>query len=102
MLLGSIVAKDEESLSIAPEKLTKDSEGYNESNLQLYNVKDFKNTQILKYDNAGKTLDIIEIPNDEYQSAIDALSAYDDGTEPSKVLLYVYKKAVKLLVILPE
>ena len=102
VLLGSIVAKDEESLSIAPEKLTKDSEGYNESNLQLYNVKDFKNTQILKYDNAGKTLDIIEIPNDEYQSAIDALSAYDDGTEPSKVLLYVYKKAVKLLVILPE
>ncbi len=102
ILIGSIVAKDEGSLSIAPENLTKDSEGYNESELQLYNVKDFNSAQILKYDNTGKKLEIIEIPNDEYQAAIDALATYDDGMDPSKVLIYVYKKAVKLLVILPE
>lgn len=102
VIIGSVVAKDDAAISIAPENLTKDSESYDESKLQLFNTTDFKNAQILVYDNTGKTLEISEVKSDEYQSAIDALSAYDDGVEPSKVLIYIYKRGVKLLVVLPE
>lgn len=102
LIIGSVVAKDESAISIAPEKLTKESPNYGTSELQLFNVTDFRDAQILKYDNTGKNLDIIEIPSDEYQAAIDALGAYNDGVEPSKVLVYIYKNSVKLFVILPE
>ncbi len=102
VIIGSVYAKDEDAISIAPTKLTKDSEEYSGKDLLLYNIKNFSNATVLKYDNTGKELEIIEIPSDERTSAIDALSAYDDGVEPSKILIYFYKNSAKLFVILPE
>lgn len=100
LILGSVVAKDESAISIAPEELSKDSESYGD--VQLFNVSDFSGAQILVYDNTGKNLEINEVDGSEYAAAIDALNAYDDGVEPSKVLVYIYKRSVKLLVVLPD
>lgn len=101
-ILGSVVASDDSTVSIIPERLDAkeddEEEGYDRTKVQLYNISSFKDAQILIYDYKNDKLELIE---GEYEPAIASLQTYESGVEPSKVFIFAYKNVPKLLCILP-
>ncbi len=98
VILGTVYSRDDYNIQVAPEFLYADEECSDESMLQSFMINDFKSAQILFYDAEKKDL---EITRTDYESAFAGLTAVKDGTEPSKVLIYQYRGAVRLLCILP-
>lgn len=96
-ILGSVAARDDESVSVAPEELSADDE-YDTTTAISFNITDFEGAQVLVYDTTGQKLEIVE---SDYESALGGLTAVGQGT-PSKVLIYMSEGKIKLLCVLPQ
>ncbi len=105
MVLGSVTAVDEESVAVLPEYLTKD-DYYDETEIadssMNFALSSFSGARVLKYDNTGKTLKINDMGTD-YEGALKGMAPYSyEAVNPTKVLIYMYEGAVKLVCILGE
>lgn len=97
-ILASVVARDDSTLTIAPQELEADDD-YDITQAISFNVEDFENAQILIYDDTGRELAIKE---GDYISAIAGLTAYADNATPSKILIYMTEGKIKLICVLPQ
>ncbi len=106
MVLGSVVAIDDEIISIMPEYLDKESEVEDITAASLnVSISSFKNARILKYEyeDDQKTIKAINDVSSDYEGVIKSLTSYNAGvTNPTKVMLYMYDGTVKMLCVLGE
>lgn len=97
-IIGSVVARDEATLTIAAQELAADDD-YDITEAISFNVEDFEDAQVLIYDATGRELAINE---GDYISAIAGLTSYADNATPSKVLIYMTEGKIKLICVLPQ
>lgn len=97
-ILGTVVAKSDTNIVIAPEDLNSGDTQENESENITFSVDEFSSATVLIYNNADKGL---EIKTDDYSSAIAGLTAFDGTNTPSKVLIYMSEGDINLICIFP-
>ncbi|MBR5152242.1 MAG: S-layer homology domain-containing protein [Clostridia bacterium] len=100
VMLGSIVTTDDSNVTIYPGYLEA-KPGANLSSIYAFDLSQFASAQVLKYtlDNNGKL--VITDVSSEYNGAIRSATNYNNGmSNPTKVLVYLYKGSPKLLVLL--
>lgn len=98
-ILGTVVAKSDSNVVIAPEDLNAGDTQENESDNITFSTDEFSDATVLIYkntDNKG-----LEIKKDDYSSAIAGLTAFDGSNTPSKVLIYMSEGHINLLCVFP-
>lgn len=98
VILGSVVARDDSSIIVVPEELSK-GDSYDESLEQIFNVSDFDRARVLIYDNTDRELKVVE---GDYESALSGLVSSINDSDPSKVLIYMSEGKIQLLCVLPQ
>ncbi len=103
VILGSVAAMDEESISIIPEYLGKgDTVADITSKSVNFPISSFSSARVLKYDTTGTELKINDVSSD-YQGVIKSLTTYNDGiSNPTKVLVYLSEGKICMLCVLGE
>ena len=103
IIMGSVVAVDDNAIAIIPEKLG-DGDVVEDITSKSYSfsISDFSGARIVKYDTSGKKLQVNDVSS-EYEGIIKGLVTYEDGvSNPTKVMLYMYDSKVRLFCILGE
>lgn len=102
VLLGSVIAADDDAISVVPENLSKDDNYNTEGKGYSFSISDFSNARVVKYDTSGKNLQIKDVSS-EYEGMIRGMVPYEyQVSNPTKVLIYQYRGRVKALCILGE
>ena len=97
-ILGTVVAKSDTNIVIAPEDLNSGDTQKNEAENITFSIDEFSDATVLIYKNTDKGL---EIKTDDYSSAIASLTAFDGTNTPSKVLIYMSEGDINLICIFP-
>ena len=99
-MLGSVIATDDNSISILPQRLAEGDIIDSTSEAMNFTFSQFSGARVLQYDDAGRELVINDV-SDDYEGVLKGLAGYNEGlSNPDKVLLYMYKGSVKLLCVL--
>ncbi len=104
VMLGSIVATDETSISILPQYLTATDTPVDTSSATPFAISNFSSARVLKYDydNNGQLIAVNDAGSD-YEGVLKGLTSYNNGqSNPTKVLLYLYQGAVRMIAVLGE
>ena len=100
ILLGSVVATDDSSISILPQRLVEGDTIDSMAEAMNFTFSQFSGAQVLSYDDTGKDLIINDVSSD-YEGVLKGLAGYNEGlSNPSKVLLYMVDSRVKLFCVL--
>ncbi len=101
-IIGSVVATDEVTLSVADEFFTAEQAEageYDTTKATNFNISDFDDALVLIYDTTGQNF---KIKVGEYESVIASFTTYTDKITPSKILIYMTEGKIKLLCVLPQ
>ena len=100
IMLGSVIATDDNSISILPQRLAEGDIIDSTSEAMNFTFSQFSGARVLQYDDAGRELVINDV-SDDYEGVLKGLAGYNEGlSNPDKVLLYMHKGSVKLLCVL--
>ncbi|MBQ4145057.1 MAG: S-layer homology domain-containing protein [Clostridia bacterium] len=105
VILGSVVATDDSSISVIDKDVTggvEDELSQTElANARNISFADFSGARILVYDDSAKELLITDV-SDDYQANLKGLVGYDPSGEvkPSKIMIYSSKGKIRLVCIL--
>ena len=101
-IIGSVVARDEDTLLIADCKFSEDDvkdQSYNTTNAMSFDIAQFEDAIILTYDTEGDELELI---SGNYEETIAGFTSYTDEVAPTKILIYMSEGEIKLLCVLPD
>lgn len=101
ILLGSVIAVDDNAISVIDEELSKDDDVDVSGKGYSFSISDFSGARVVKYDTSGKNLQVKDVSSD-YEGTLRGLVPYEyEVSDPSKVLIYMYDGRVKTICILP-
>ncbi len=99
VILGSVIATDDTSISILADHIEKGEEA-NVNDAINFEFSQISGARVLYYNETGKEL-VIDDVSSEYQSVLKSLTGYKkDLTNPSKVLVYMSKGKICMFCVL--
>ncbi len=101
-IVGSVVARDEETILIADRKFSDDDvkeQSYLTTDAMSFDIEQFEDAIVLTYDTEGDELEII---SGDYIETIAGFTSYTDEVAPTKILIYMSEGEIKLLCVLPS
>jgi len=101
-IMGSIVARDDNTVTIADKFFTDEEVAAGDYDTKLatnFDVDDFASAIVLIYNTEGQ---VFEMQVGDYSSTIAGFASYTDGISPTKVLVYMTKGKIKMLCVLPQ
>lgn len=102
ILIGSVIAVDDNAISVIDEELSKDDDVDVSGKGFSFSISDFSGARVVKYDTSGKNLQVKDVSSD-YEGTLRALVPYEyEVSNPSKVLIYMYDGRAKAICVLPE
>ena len=104
MILGTVVAIDDSSISILPEYV---DDTYDEdeaiADAENFLFSEFSGARVLQYDNSGRELKITDV-SDDYEGVLKSLVPYKEDSEisPTRVMLYMTRGKIRMFCVLDE
>ncbi len=104
VMLGSVVAADEDNITILPQYLTQTDNPVDTAGAIPYAISNFSYARVVKYnyDTNGKLTSVDDAGSD-YQGVLKGMTTYNNGAStPTKVMIYMYRGSIRMIAVLGE
>ncbi len=103
VILGSVVAIDDSSFAVLPQRVVAGQTGLDLSSALNFNFSSFSNARVIVYDETGAELAIVDRSADR-DGVLRGLVEYNEAgvTNPSKVLIHMVNGGIRMICVLDQ
>ncbi len=103
VVLGSVVAIDDESFAVLPQRVVAGQTGVDLSSAMTFNFSSFNSSKVIVYDETGSELAIVDRSADK-DGVLRGLVEYNEAgvTNPSKVLIHMVNGGIRMICVLDQ